>query len=889
MASMDREQQQAVYTHFIRPFLSRNDSSDPGCVSFNRGSKEWLQGNFGNFSGFATLQDLQALNSNISTVEVAYLLTVSQLAQLAASPSHLKTKMDVTNIMKVINPVNFGAFFDIVSPAIETHPANFTVEVKSAFLQEVYDRGNLSSPAISDTEFLLWLRRLSPLLVNLSPSLVTSLFNIGKKRGCNSSEKIITLLDTQRLTLSSNTQREIYTNILQSLQAPTVIQQIFVQKIISLDQSAASVVQNVPDAMATEIPSSSLVFSGPVDISKINKKTWTGEQAAMFFESLGETDFDTEKLNPTVLQGFTCNTVRKMKKKRVRGLIHSCRPRKGRAKVKLEETQLMCMYNQLKGNLSQDFAEYPSDMLIYLNIKDVQGANCRSYFTALGAADFTVASSVLNKDSGLFSEAQNCLGISGVKLNGGDVEVLGNMVCTLDSSYIENSDSLILEKLKVCKDLSASQVAAMEKLLQSGKTKYGDVTTWNAKTLVDLGELPLYLTENFWGQFKSKTKKRFLKTFMPKQRKKKVRKSKLKKLFKHISARKTKRGADCTVGNITQVTVSDNAFPFGYEVTQFNLCLDIPVLKDRLDSICQKVDDSDFQTVILRKLNEAYPLGVPEEKVLLLGSVSRVATLNDISKWTITKVDTLAELLKTEDGSWEAAQSKAIITKYLETPGNSLGATEINSIDSNLCSLDISSLEKIKPDSIRNSKPLNLASCSTEQQKVLYEISKISFVSQSSNPTTYYNLIRPYLGGAPLTDVVELSKQDIHMDLNTFQSLDPNVISKLTAADVKALVGANLPDLKVFENATAVETWRNLLTQAELDTLDVGLTTSRVPLTTTPPNPVPVKTTKGKATMANTVKTTPVNATSGGAQLAKHPTSMFLAALLTAVLLQLLQ
>ncbi|KAF3844536.1 hypothetical protein F7725_007699, partial [Dissostichus mawsoni] len=190
MASMDREQQQAVYTHFIRPFLSRNDSSgnagtqaqlgqvlmacgwytlpmslflsssqilavspsteavksgfratwqllwfcklrdlqhlnanfssvNPGCVSFNRGSKEWLQGNFGNFSGFATLQDLQALNSIFSTVEVAYLLTVSQLAQLAATPSHLETKMDVTNIMKVINPVNLGAFFDIVSPAIE--------------------------------------------------------------------------------------------------------------------------------------------------------------------------------------------------------------------------------------------------------------------------------------------------------------------------------------------------------------------------------------------------------------------------------------------------------------------------------------------------------------------------------------------------------------------------------------------------------------------------------------------------------------------------------------------------------------------------------------------------------------------------------------------------
>ncbi|KAF3844537.1 hypothetical protein F7725_007700 [Dissostichus mawsoni] len=704
---------------------------------------------------------------------------------------------DTIKILKELEKSCNGTEDSEVSAVLASNIETFTPETFSTL-------GSASS-GLSNTK-----------ISSLSPTvMVSSLSTLGSINDGSRLESLGTLVagvpsktieNIPATELSSISQNTVFVNNM--IAAPTVIQQIFVQKIISLDQSAASVVQNVPDAMATEIPSSLLVFSGPVDISKINKKTWTGEQAAMFFESLGETDFDTEKLNPTVLQGFTCNTVRKMKKKRVRGLIRSCRPRKGRAKVKLEETQLTCMYNQLKGNLSQDFADYPSDMLIYLNIKDVQCANCRSYFTALGAADFTVASSVLNKDSGLFSEAQNCLGISGVKLSGGDVEVLGNMVCTLDSSYIEDSDSLILEKLKACKDLSASQVAAMEKLLL-------DVTTWNAKTLVDLGELPLYLTENFWGKFKSKTKKRFLKTFMPKQRKKKVKKSKLKKLFKHISARKTKRGAGCTVGNITQVTVSDNAFPFGYDLTQFDLCLDIPVLKDSLDSICQKVDDNDFQTVILRKLNEAYPSGVPEEQVQVLGSVSRVATLDDISKWTITKVDTLAALVKTEDGSWEAAKS--------------------------------------------------------------------------SNPTTYYNLIRPYLGGAPLTDVVELSKQNINMDLKTFQSLEPNVISKLTAMDVAALVGANLPDLKVFENATAVETWRNLLTQTELDTLGVGLTTIRATPTTAPPNPATVKTTKGKATTAKTVKTTPVNATSGGAQLAKHPTSMFLAALLTAVLLQLLQ
>lgn len=58
------------------------------------------------------------------------------------------------------------------------------------------------------------------------------------------------------------------------------------------------------------------------------------------------------------------------------------------------------------------------------------------------------------------------------------------------------------------------------------------------------------------------------------------------------------------MGNITQRTVSEGSFPFGYDQTQFDLCLDLPVLRENLYSICEKVDDDDFQKVILRKLNE---------------------------------------------------------------------------------------------------------------------------------------------------------------------------------------------------------------------------------------------------------------------------------------------
>lgn len=57
----------------------------------------------------------------------------------------------------------------------------------------------------------------------------------------------------------------------------------------------------------------------------------------------------------------------------------------------------------------------------------------------------------------------------GLSLSRDNVEVLGNMACTLNSSYIHNDDPLILEKPKAYKDL----VEGMETLLLSGKTPYG--------------------------------------------------------------------------------------------------------------------------------------------------------------------------------------------------------------------------------------------------------------------------------------------------------------------------------------------------------------------------------------------------------------------------------
>lgn len=131
---------------------------------------------------------------------------------------------------------------------------------------------------------------------------------------------------------------------------------------------------------------------------------------------------------------------------------------------------------------------------------------CRAYFTVLANADFSVFSSSLSyKQSALFTNAKSCLvsprtavtgvfissrnrffdtilrliaffqGITTTNLTRDTVAVLGNMCCTLNPSYIINSDPSILEKLKNCPDFTSDQVAAMEALLLSGNTQYGYV------------------------------------------------------------------------------------------------------------------------------------------------------------------------------------------------------------------------------------------------------------------------------------------------------------------------------------------------------------------------------------------------------------------------------
>ncbi|XP_029355460.1 uncharacterized protein mslnb [Echeneis naucrates] len=645
---------------------------------------------------------------------------------------------------------------------------------------------------------------------------------------------------SQLITASSNP-----SFLAHMMSAPLVVRQTFVTQIISVESSSNAVIQNVPDDFATEIPPALLLgFSNSNDVIRtLNRKKWRRQQAELFFSLIGVETATTElgspnNLSSSVLQGFTCTGVRTIRKVQVKRLIRACR-RRGQNRVTLVETQLTCMYNLIRGDSDvTSFDLYPPDMLLFYDYSLVPLASCRSYFEQLADADFFVFSSaLLYKRTALFDNARSCLGITSTSLTQDNILVLGNMCCSLDGSYIENSDPSILEKLNNCRDLTRLQATAVQTLLLSGRTQFGEPSTWNGETLEQLGNLPLYLTSTFYENFDRRTKKRFLRSFLSSARRR-VSRQKRRRLRREIRLslrRKSKRSTvnECTVGNITQVTISDETFPFDYDdITQFNCCLSAETVVNNLDAITNKVDEEEYLRIVLNKLQEAYGTGssIPESQVQLLGPASRLAATDDINRWNITQLDTLSALMDSSDGEWEPSLAKAIISKYLSKAGNELGSAELNAIGGvNLCSLDADVLKTISQKSLNESAVLDVSICTLDKKKELFTIARQAFsdTTRSNISPSSYMRTRPFVGGAPSDYVRSLAASNIDMDLDTFIGLDESVVLNLTVNEVKGLLGSNLPDLKSYENQTLVQSWISRQLQSELDTLGVGLVGGR--------------------------------------------------------------
>ncbi|NWY35174.1 MSLNL protein, partial [Pheucticus melanocephalus] len=113
--------------------------------------------------------------------------------------------------------------------------------------------------------------------------------------------------------------------------------------------------------------------------------------------------------------------------------------------------------------------------------------------------------------------------------------------------------------------------------------------------------------------------------------------------------------------------------------------------------------------------------------------------------------------------------ASAAIKRYVEL-GNALNATALDAIGTKyVCLLNATELKAIDPPSLKLAS-LNPSACSQETKNVLYQKAKEAFSDQHRSPA-YYELILPYLGGAPAADLKVLSKDDVNMNMSTFVTL----------------------------------------------------------------------------------------------------------------------
>ncbi|XP_039587781.1 mesothelin-like protein [Passer montanus] len=455
---------------------------------------------------------------------------------------------------------------------------------------------------------------------------------------------------------------------------------------------------------------------------------------------------------------------------------------------------------------------------------------------------------------------------------------LGELVCDLEPGTIPASDPKILEKLKLCPALTGAQQDALNALLLSGGTAYGDPSSWDLRTLQDLGPLVLALNQTTLSLVAEAAREDFRRSIAAayinqgrSQREKSLILLRALAAASAASQPRLKRSADrCQSKPITASNISDIFLYLSPDMLdQLDLCLSNDVLIQNLEAVLAQPITSKPLRVLKKKVDEYFQgSGIPEEQLRRLGVLSRLYTEQEISQWPVTSSDTLSALLNGSGGAWDDSQVQQLLSRYLALGGSLTGPLLQEITGRRLCNLQEGQIQQISAAAIGTAGRLDISSCSQSKKKQLYGKAREAFASLASTPGPYYCQIQPYLGGAPAEDLKNLANAGvaINMDLDTFLSLIPEELQKLSVTDVKHLLGKNLPELKEHEQEPSVVSWVQLQSQRELDcVLGIGLQGGR---------PEPAGTASPAATSPATASTHPSSVTSMATASTPVPTTL---------------
>ncbi|KFQ70623.1 Mesothelin, partial [Phaethon lepturus] len=513
--------------------------------------------------------------------------------------------------------------------------------------------------------------------------------------------------------------------------------------------------------------------------------------------------------------GFTCAVANEMEAERFQELAKVMKKKN----VKLGEDQLSCLVKMVTlHGIPKDLDNYPKDLLLFLSPSDYAATgSCRQYFANIGKANLDVLQRESSQRKQLLLEALACLQISGTYVNEENAEILGRLVCDLGGEYIRSSGGNLMKQLSQCESFLPDQEEAIKSVISSGNTTFGPPVAWSAFTLNELSGLIPVFDHSILQKIPKNALTFWLKNFAHDSP---LSREQLATIVEELLPSRHKRADGCPPGKqITEMVLNDDLMPIYYTPEELHACLKNVSLENHLSQILVYPFSIQQLAVLKRHLDETYPDGYPESLLLKLGSLVSFITPEDVAKWKITSADVLAALLKNQP---PASQASVIIKRYIGL-GNALNATALNAIGTKyVCLLNVTELNMIDSNSLKLAS-LNPSACSQTTKDILYAKAKRAFSDQHYLPA-YYELIEPYLGGAPGVDLRALSKDNVNMKVSTLAKLRRDSLLSLTPSEVQGLLGVNLRDLEKWQNESSIRQWVQMQKQSELDKLHVGLT-----------------------------------------------------------------
>ncbi|NXM50493.1 MSLNL protein, partial [Gymnorhina tibicen] len=491
--------------------------------------------------------------------------------------------------------------------------------------------------------------------------------------------------------------------------------------------------------------------------------------------------------------------------------------------------QLSCLARLLAAkNLTADFGSFPPDLLLFFHPSEVLAGTCREFYARASRGNLDLLPRGSSRRTRLLRGALTCLGVRGSRLEPQQLGSLGALVCDLEPGTIPASAPAILDNLKLCSALTGAQQDALNALLLTGDTAYGDPSSWDLRTLQDLGPLVLALNQTTLSLVAEAVREDFRRSVVAayssqghSQREKSLI---LLRAFAAASAAsqpRLKRSEDgCPFEPITADFV---AF---LTPEQLDLCLSNDFLRENLEAVLEEPLTVESSKILKKKVDQLFPSGIPEEQLKRLGVLFCLYTEQEIGQWSVTSSDTLLALLSASGGQCEDSQVQQLLSRYLALGGSLTGPLLREIGSERLCNLRVEQIQQIPAEAIGTAGQLDISLCSQTKKEQLYRKAQEAFASLASTPGSYYCRIQPYLGGAPAEDLKDLANAGvaINMDLDTFLALNPKELQKLSVTDVKNLLGENLPELKEAENEPLVVSWVKIQFQRELDcVLGIGL------------------------------------------------------------------